>query len=156
MSGKNSVMLYFFFRHNFNKSLRKIIFLVSLHSRTSPLVFESTQLKLYPSPTTSAVDDFQRLRFGNSQSPNKFTGKPKIVSHPKSSQERLKYKSMFTFTLRNIYPSTISMACHIVTVWGGQLFKTEGKKRLQKIYSEKIVDQLSSEMIGGIAISSPP
>ena len=36
------------------------------------------------------VNDFQRLIFGNSQSYGKFTGKPKIVSHPTSSQESLK------------------------------------------------------------------
>ena len=42
----------FFFRHNFNKSLCKNIFLVSLHSRPSPLVCEPLQLTLFPSPTT--------------------------------------------------------------------------------------------------------
>ena len=57
---------------------------------------------LFPSPITCAVDYFQRLRFGNSQSPDKFTGKPKIFSHPKNSQESLKQKSTFTFTLRTI------------------------------------------------------
>ena len=49
------------------------------------------------------LDDFQRLRFDNSQSSDKLTGKPKIVSLPKSSQEILKHKSTFTFTLRTIY-----------------------------------------------------
>ena len=68
------------------------------------------QLTLLPSPTTCGVDDFQCLRFGNSQSPNKFTGKPKIVSHPTSTQESLKHKSTLTFTLRTIYPSTRSVA----------------------------------------------
>ena len=81
-----------------------------------------------PSPTTCAVDDFQRLRFGNSQSPEKFTGKPKIVSHPTSSQEMLKQKSIFTFTLCTIYPSTRSMACRIVASRGRKNFKTDGRK----------------------------
>ena len=85
-------------------------FLVSSHSRPSPLVRAPPQLTLFPSPNTCAVDDFQRLRFGNSQSPEKFTGNPKIFSHPISSQESLKHKSTFTFTLRTIYPSTRSMA----------------------------------------------
>ena len=84
--------------------------LVSSHSFTSPLVRAPPQLPISPSPTTSGVDNFQHLIFGNSQSPDKFTGKPKIVSHPKSSQKSLKHKSTFTFTLRTIYPSTRSMA----------------------------------------------
>ena len=75
----------FFFRRNFNKALCKSIFLVSLHSGPLP-----PQLTLFPLPTTCTVDDFQHLRFGNSQSPNKFTGKPKtqikiyiyIAHHP--------------------------------------------------------------------------
>ena len=52
-------------------------------------------------PGMCAVYYFQRLRFGNSQSPENFTGKPKIVS----SQENLKHKSTFkfTFTLRTVY-----------------------------------------------------
>ena len=49
------------------------------------------------------LDDFQRLRFDNFYSPDKITGKPKIVCHPKSSQEILKHKSTFTFILRTIY-----------------------------------------------------
>ena len=93
----------FFFRHNCNKSLWKNIFFVSLQLRTSHLVCAPPQLKLSPSPTTCAVDYFQRLRFFNSRLLEKFTGKPKIVSHPTSSQEILKHKSTFTFTLRTIY-----------------------------------------------------
>ena len=50
-----------------------------------------------------AVENSQRLIFGNSQSSNKFAGNPKIVSHPTSSQEILKQKSIFTFKLRSIY-----------------------------------------------------
>ena len=73
------------------------------HSRTSPLVSAPPQLPLFPSPTTCAVDDFQRLRFDNSQSPDKFTGKPKIVSHPTSSQESLKHKWTFKFKFCTIY-----------------------------------------------------
>ena len=110
MSGKNSAIFCFFFRRNCKKSPWNNIFLVSSHSCTSPLVSSPPQLPPPPSPTTCAVDDFQRLRFGDSQSPNKFTGNPKIVSHPTSSQEILKHKSTFTFTLRTIYPSTRSTA----------------------------------------------
>ena len=102
--------LPFFFWHNCNKSLWKNIFLVSSHSWTSPLVRAPNQLPLLPSTTTCVVDNFQSLRFGNIHSPNKFTGKPKIVSHPKSSQEILKQKSTFTFKLSTIYPSTRPMA----------------------------------------------
>ena len=103
MSGKNSVIFHFSFRQKCNKSLWKNIFLVSLHSCTSPLVHAPTQLPIFPSPDTCRVDNFQRLRFGNIQSPKKFTGKPKITSHQKSSQERLKHKSTFTFTFRTVY-----------------------------------------------------
>ena len=67
----------FFFRYNFNKSRCKNIFLVSSHSRTSPLVFAPTQLTISPSSTTCVVDYFQRLRFENIQSPDNFTGKLK-------------------------------------------------------------------------------
>ena len=76
VSWKNSVIFRFFFRHNCKKSLWKNIFLVSSHSCTSPLVRAPPQLPLVPSPTTCAVDDFQRLIFGNSQPPDKFTGNP--------------------------------------------------------------------------------
>ena len=110
VSGKNSVIVRFFFRHNCNKSLWKKIVLVSLHSCTSTLISAPPQLPLPPSPTICAVNDFQCLRFGNSQSPNKFTRKPKIVIHTTSSQEILKHKSTFTFTLCTIYPYTMSMA----------------------------------------------
>ena len=48
-----------------------------LHLRTSPLVRAPTQLALYPSHTTCMVDYLQLLRFGNSQSPKKFTENPK-------------------------------------------------------------------------------
>ena len=56
-------------------------------------------------PGMYAVDNFQRLIFGNSQLSKKFTGKPKIVSLPTSSRESVKHKSTFTFTLtlRTIY-----------------------------------------------------
>ena len=61
------------------------------------------QLTISPSPTTCAVDYLQRLIFGNSQSPENFTGNPKIVNQPTSSQEIWKHKPTFTFTLCNIY-----------------------------------------------------
>ena len=102
MSGDNSVMLCFFFWRNFNKSLWKNIFLVSSHSNTSTLVRAPPQLTLYPSPTTCAVDNFQRLRFGNSQSPDKFTGKPKIVSHPTSSQESVKKINVYIYIAHHL------------------------------------------------------
>ena len=108
-SGKNSFIFCFFFRHNCNKSLCKNIILVSSHSCTSPLVRAPPQYKNLTSSTNYALDDSQRLRFVNSQSHKKFTGKPKIVSQPTSSQESLNYKSTFTFILRTIHPSTRSM-----------------------------------------------
>ena len=103
VSGKNSAIFCFFFRHNFNRSLCKNIFFVILHSRPLPFEHAPPQLTLPPSITTCAVDDSQRLIFGNSQSPDKFTGKTKTVSHLTSSQESLKYKSTFTFILPTIY-----------------------------------------------------
>ena len=105
VSGKNKFIFRFFFRHNYNKSLWKNKFFVS-----SPLVCAPPQLRLFPSPTTCTVDHFERSRFSNSQSPNNFTGKHKIVSHPTRSQESVKHKSTFIFTLRTIYPSMTSMA----------------------------------------------
>ena len=56
-------------------------------------------------PGMCAVEKFQCLRFGNSQSPDMFMGKPKIISLLNSPQESLKHKSMFTFkfTLSTIY-----------------------------------------------------
>ena len=124
VSGKNSVIFCFFFRHNCNKSLWKNIFLVRSQSHTSPLVSAPPQLTLSFSPTTCAVDNFQRLIFDNSQSPNMFTRKPKIVSQPTSSQESLKHKSTFTFTLHTIYPSTSSMAQSDIKVVYQQRFST--------------------------------
>ena len=44
--------VFFFFRHNFNKSLYKNIFLVSLHSRPLPLIRAPPQLTLFISPNT--------------------------------------------------------------------------------------------------------
>ena len=64
------------------------------------------------------VDNFQRLIFGNSRSPKNFTGKPKIVSLPTSSQESVKHKSTFTFkfTLRTIYKVNVT-AWYIERCW---------------------------------------
>ena len=86
MSGKNSVIFRFFFRHNCNILLHKKIFLVSSNSCTSTLVCAPPQQKILPSSTTCAVDNFQRLRFGNIWSSDKFTENPKIFSHPTISQ----------------------------------------------------------------------
>ena len=44
------------------------------------------------------IEKIRRLIFDNSQSPDKLTGKPKIVSLPTSLQESVKHKSTFTFT----------------------------------------------------------
>ena len=110
VSGKTSVIFSFFFLHNCNKSLWKNIFLVSLHSCNLPLVHATLQLTLSPSPTTCAIDYFQCFIFGNSQYTNKFTVNSKVVIHLTSSQESLKHKSTFAFTLHTIYPSTRSMA----------------------------------------------
>ena len=96
---------------DFNKSLCKNIFLVSSRLCTSPLVRASPQLTLslhlqpLQCPVMCAVDNFWRLIFYNSQSPDKFTGNPLIVSLPTSSQESMKCKPTFTFTftLRIIY-----------------------------------------------------
>ena len=66
----------FFFRQNFNKSLCKNIFLVSLHSRLLPLFIAPTQLTFPPSPTTfhmcpflssspSTADQFARYTISN-------------------------------------------------------------------------------------------
>ena len=110
MSGKNSLIFRFSSDTTTKNHCGITSFWVSLHSFTRPLGCAPPQLPLYPSPTTCIVDDLQRLRFSNSQSPDKFKGKPKIVSHPTSSQDSLKQKSTFTFTLRTIYPSTRSMA----------------------------------------------
>ena len=44
----------------------------------------------------------------------------------------------------------------IVATRGGQLFETDGKKWSQQIRSEKMVDHISSYIIGAIAISIPP
>ena len=54
-------------------------------------------------PSMCAVDNFQRLKYGNSRSPDKFTGEAKNI--PTSSQESVNQKSTFTFTftLRLIY-----------------------------------------------------
>ena len=70
--------LVFFFRHAFNRSLCKNIFLVSSYSCPLPLFHAPPQLTLFPSPTTfrmctflsaspstaapCAVDNFQRLQ----------------------------------------------------------------------------------------------
>ena len=56
-SGKNSV-IYFFFRHNFNRSIYNNIFLVSLHSRPLPLLRAPPQLTLPPSPITLCLCSF--------------------------------------------------------------------------------------------------
>ena len=105
------------------------------------------------------VDNLQRLIFGNSQSPDNFTGKPKKVSLPTSSQEIVKQKSMFTFTftLRTIYevngPS--QYATDNNTILDALLQHQEDnfskltvENGSQKICSKQMVDQISSEMIG--------
>ena len=91
MSGKTSVIIRFFFTHNCNKSLWKNIFLVSSHLRTH-LTFS---LCTSPTATFPFAYHLHSRRFPNleirqwsvtkqvhrkaynSQSPDKFTGKPK-------------------------------------------------------------------------------
>ena len=74
-------------------------------SCTSPTDTFSFTYHPFNGPGMCAVDNFQRFRFGNSQSPEKFTGNPKIVSLSTSSQESVELKSRFAFkfTLRTIY-----------------------------------------------------
>ena len=62
----------------------------TLGSCTSPT--DTSPLTYHPfnGCAVFAVEYFQRLIFGNSQLSDKFTGKPTIFSHPKSSQEILK------------------------------------------------------------------
>ena len=57
-SGKNSVMLCFLLRHNFNRSLCKNILLVIFHSLPLPLDRAPPQLTLYPSPTNFNLCQF--------------------------------------------------------------------------------------------------
>ena len=126
-------------------------------------------LPLLQIPGMYAVGNFQRLIFGNIQSPNKFTGKPKIVSLPTSSQESVKEKSMFmfTFTLRTIYEvngTAWYLKCCWPATYNNAIFaallqheednlETDGWKQVEKISqqirSEQMVDQISSGIIGG-------
>ena len=57
---------------------------------TSPTDNSSFTYHSFNGPNMCAVENFQRLRFGNSQSTDKFKGKPKIVSLPKISQQCLR------------------------------------------------------------------
>ena len=63
-------------------------------SCTSPTDTPPFTYHPFNGPGMCAVENYQCLIFGNSQWPDKFTGKPKIVS----SQESVKHKSTFTFT----------------------------------------------------------
>ena len=67
----------YFPKNNCNKSLWKNIFLVSLHSCTSPLVCAPPQLSLSLSRTICRLYDYQRFIFGNSNLYDRFTGNPK-------------------------------------------------------------------------------
>ena len=68
-------------------------------------------------PRMCKVVNFQRLRFDNSQSPDKYTGKPKIVSLPKNSKEGVKKRTfMFTFILRTIQKVNVT-AQYIERCW---------------------------------------
>ena len=75
-------------------------------------------------PEMCAVDDFQCLIFGNSQSPHKFTGNPKIVSHPTSSQKILKQQI-------KIYICIV----HHLRVNGTGQYLTRQRKNFLDIYS---------------------
>ena len=72
-----------------------------------------------------AVDDFQRLIFENSQSSDKFAWKPKIVSDPNISQERLKEQI-------NVY---IYIAHHIRGQWHILIYPQTVKTPLLERYS---------------------
>ena len=78
---------------------------LTVGSCTSPTDTSPFTYHPFNGPGMCAVYNFQRLIFVNSQSPDKFTRKPKIVSLPTISQESLKHKSTFTLTfkLRKIY-----------------------------------------------------
>ena len=54
------------------------------------LRMDTCSVLYYNGPGMCEVYNFQRLIFGNSQSPDRFTGNPKIVSLPTSSQEIVK------------------------------------------------------------------
>ena len=98
-------MFYFFFRKNLKNNCARTYF--------GEFALAHLTFGWCTSPTDNfpftyhncAVDYFQRFIFSNSQSPEKFTGKPKIVSLLTSSQESIKHKLTFTFTftLRTIY-----------------------------------------------------
>ena len=103
MSGKNSVMSKITVQEHVFGDFA-LVYLTS-GSCTSPTDTSPFTYHPFNGPVMCAVDNFQRLRFGNSQSPDKFTGKPKIVSFLTSSQDSVKQKSMFMFTVtsRTIY-----------------------------------------------------
>ena len=83
MSGKNSVNVVFLIPTQLQKitDQEHIFDEFALAHLTFWIWTSLTDIP--PSPNTWAVDNFQRLRFDNSQSPDKFTGSPKTVIHPK-------------------------------------------------------------------------
>ena len=59
---------------------------------TSPIDISPFTYHPFNNPGMCTVANFQCLRIVIGQSPDKFTGKPKLVSHPNNSQEILKQK----------------------------------------------------------------
>ena len=152
VSGNKSVIFHFSFKHNCKKSLWKNIILVILHSCTPSLLCAPPQLPLFPSPPTYRVDDFQRLRFGNSQSPDKFTGNPKtqiniyiyiyIAHHllifevngtaqylPR--QQKHPYMAIYQRRVSTCHRQQHNPRC-IFGARGGQNFETDGQKYIAK------------------------
>ena len=108
-------------------------------------------------PSMCAVDNLQCLRFGNSQSLNKFTGNPKTSILPTSSQESVKHKPMFTFTftlctiygvngtawyLERCWPATNSdtILAALLRHEEDRISKLAVKNRSQQIRSKQMVD----------------
>ena len=107
----------------------------------------------FSGPGIYVVDNIQRLIFGNSQSPEKFTGEGKtqikiyvyicILHHLQGQWHIPISRNVLTCHWYQRYPR------RIVAAWGGKFLKLTVGNRSQKIRSEKMVDQLSSGTIGG-------
>ena len=139
------------------------LWLVHLPSWNFPIHLPSLQW-----PWHVRSRQFPTLDIRKGQSPDKFTGKPKMASLPTSSQESVKHKWMFTFTftltLRTIYkvndtaqypkrcwPATNNNAIidTLLQHKEDNFLKMTVDNRSQQIRSEQMVDQISSGMLGG-------
>ena len=118
----------------------------------------------FTSPTTCAVDDFQRLRYGNSQSPEKFTEKPRIqiIIYIYIAQHlRVKWHSL-VYHIRPSINKGFSSDTNIDALLAALLqhkednFSNSMVENIPKqIRSGQMVDQISSEIIRLISISNP-